>query len=215
MSDIVVNGVRNIVTLGDPFYGSGNFWDSNNVNPNDGAPPVSPEDNYPKARNTGCVSTEFEKTNLETSRVNNAALDASNQIKEKTGKEANWEWGAIIYELNGLVQYTSPPFTSEKRDRIDWQFDLVPDGAIVVGTIHSQPYDGVEDQRAPSRSDWEVFDRIMKPDFAESYDSKFQIDGNMLQYIVTNQDKLTRVYDRKDKPRGDDPTRIQCYLEAK
>ena len=42
MGEIVVSGVRNIVTLGDPFYGSGNFWDSNNVNPNEGGeePPI-------------------------------------------------------------------------------------------------------------------------------------------------------------------------------
>jgi hypothetical protein len=215
MGEIVVNGVRNIVTLGDPFYGSGNFWDSNNINPNDGVElSASPEDNYPKAREVKCVSTKFEITNTEASRVNNAALDVSNQIKDKKGKEANWEWGAIIYELNGVVEHT-PPFTSELPDRISWQFGLAPNGAIVIGTLHSQPYEGVEDQRIPSPGDWDVFDRIMKPDFVDSFGNKFQIDRNMLQYIVTNQDNLTRVYDRKDKPLAKDVTKLQCYLEAK
>lgn len=150
------------------------------------------------------------RVSVETRRANNAALAASNLIKAKTGREASWEWGAFIYELDGHV-YHSPLFTSGSHDFIrfgDYMDNpqYLPEGAHVLGLLHSHPDDPfVTGDGRPSDDDWNrVYARLSgESHYGRTYDK------NMLLYIYTDETKRTYVYDNTDKR----DTRLSCSLE--
>jgi hypothetical protein len=153
---------------------------------------AGPEDDYPDAPDTPCVETSF-ANGVSVDRVNNAAMSAA-QAFNATGQQANWEYGAFIYEYGGQVLYT-PPFTNQSYDHVDFSTAALPDGAHVLAIIHNHPYQaGDVDQRSPSSADWSIYNQLA----GQTVGSK-TFDANMLNYISTNQDGLTRPYDNTDK----------------
>lgn len=188
-------------------WGEGRFgdegWDTN-TNDSGGGGSWSPEDDYPIAAETPCVETTFAGADYSVSRANNAALAAANAIK---GKSQAWEWGAFIYVLDGHIYYTEP-FTDQDPDRVQFKTSILPDGAHVLGIVHSHPDDSRVDDRTPSPADWDdVYDSLA----GKSANGK-TIDSNLLMYIYTDEDGKTRVYDNTDDGfnQRDDVT---CALE--
>ncbi len=164
---------------------------------------ASPEAAYPDALDTPCVETTFVGSTVSVDRVNNAALAAANDMATRS---QNWEWGAFIYELNGVVQYT-PLFTDQRWRDVNFDTSTLPDGAHVLGIIHSHPNDPNVDDRTPSDSDWDVLYQA----FAGRTTSRYSIDSNLLMYIYTSEDGRTRPYDNTDRS-GSQRTRATCPL---
>lgn len=187
--EIVVNGQR----LPNNFYysppivtGGGGFGGGGGGN--------GPEDDYRDAPDTPCVETGFSGSSVSLDRVNNAAAAATDAINA-TGNAWKWEYGSFIYEYGGHVLFT-PPFTNQNGGQVTFNSAALPAGAHVLAIIHNQPegVGGLADQRLPSAYDWDVYDS-----FAGHSAGGKTFDANMLNYIATDQDNQTHVYDNTDK----------------
>jgi hypothetical protein len=156
-----------------PYYGGGGGY----------YPP--PPTTYPT-----CVETSPEGVSpadmLAAARAAAAEIEAAN--------DENWEYGAFIYTLNGVVHRT-PIHTDQSFDTINWSTNWLPDGARIVGMIHSHPNDGVMDQRMLSSQDWNAYNTLQNSTLPRG----ITMDANALHFLYSDQDSGLRAYDNTDK----------------
>jgi hypothetical protein len=162
----------------------------------------------PIANATPCVETNFTTSGVSIAGANNAALDASNKIAALD--DENYEYSSIVYSLNGVTWHTDP-YTDHLDDRVNWVGNLnqVPDGAVILGIVHSHPdISGITDT-IPSGAgseegiDWIQYKAIVNwnqtHDTAHDFPRGITVDPNMLLWLYSNEDHKTHVYDNTDK----------------
>jgi len=165
-----------------------------------------------QAKDTPCV--EAAPSNVALQDLNNQVLKASNDIH--AGNDEMWEYGVIFYLKDGRLQNTGI-FGGDSPREINWNlgFARVPDGAIIVATLHNHPDDPNVDDRIPSMdtmqnpggNDWPAYDNFLS--VADRNSRGITTDPNLLMYIFTNEDSKTRVYDKTDH----NTTHPSCTLQ--
>jgi len=146
---------------------------------------------------TPCVETSL-SNGISTTDANRAALAASNKIAELN--DEMYEYSSIIWWLNGEIGFTAPYQGSPSE--VNWLggLDGVPDGAVIIGILHNHPDEPGIDDRIPSPTslggqDWTAYDQLRNWGGTRG----ITVDQNLLQYVYTNEDGKTRVYDKTDK----------------
>lgn len=162
----------------------------------------SPDGPVEQAKDTPCV--EAAPSNVPLQDLNNQVLRASNDIHARN--DEMWEYGVIFYLKDGILQNTGV-FGGGSPGDINWNlgFARVPDGAIIVATLHNHPDDPNVDDRIPSMDtmqnpgghDWLAYNSFLLA--GDNNSRGITTDANMLMYIFTNQDNKTRVYDKTDR----------------
>jgi hypothetical protein len=164
------------------------------------------------AKETPCV--EAAPSNVPLQQLNNDALKLSNEIA--TRNDEMWEYGAIFYLKDGVLQNTGV-FGGGQPGDINWNlgFVLIANGAVIVAILHNHPDEpGVDDtipsldtMRNPGGHDWRVFDNFLS--VSDRNSQGISTDPNLLMYIYTNEDSKTRVYDKTDR----NTTQKSCSLQ--
>lgn len=112
---------------------------------------------------------------------------------------SDWEWGAFIYKGSDGQLYQSEPFTAGHHGDMIGASIRLPDGAHVVGYLHSHPEDDTMDERTLSTADREFITGLIG-----SSNTHFTADTKMLAYIVTKDGTSayhTYVYDKSNRNR--------------
>jgi hypothetical protein len=156
----------------------------------------------PATKETPCVTSSPEGYSL--AEINNVALYLTGQIRD--GRDGRWEYGAVIYAVNGVIGFTSV-VTQESPSHVDYPFDQVPDGAVILAVIHNHPEVPTVDDGYPSQADWNTYAGLVESN--TGLNRGITADPNMLMYVYTNEDWKTRVYDKDDRNIAD----VQCTLQ--
>jgi hypothetical protein len=176
-----------------------------------GADPAAPGVSPPIARDTPCVEASPSDVSLQ--ELNNKALAASMDIV-RLGKEDVYEYGVIIYLQDGVLHRTTV-FGDERPGQINWNLGipLLPNGVIIVATVHNHPDIGGINDGIPSYnnimtgtrgSDWDSYSSFL------SLNTRgITTDPKMIMYIYTNEDSKTRPYDNTDR----NTTQKSCSLQ--
>ena len=199
---LLAGGNGSEITVTGPGY-----WDPTLPNDPDpgylgGGGGSGPGDPEPEANPTPCVETSPAGVSLQA--MNNAALAASNAIAALD--DEHFEYGSIIWSLNGIVSWTTP-YTQNSDHDVNWLGGLseVPAGAVIVGIVHNHPdISNFVDDRIPSGNlnpgfDWPHYNQLVDQDHPPNFGRGITADPNALLYIYTNQDHKTHVYDNTDK----------------
>ena len=160
----------------------------------------------PEANPTPCVeTTPLTAPGATQQEINDAALAASKAIAAKN--DETYEYSSIIYSLNGQVGYTTP-FTQNNPDKVNLLGGIasVPNGAVIVGSVHNHPDDPGMTDTIPSGglnagSDWDAYSQMVNynRDHATDLPRGITVDPNLLMYIYSDEDHETHVYDNTDK----------------
>lgn len=120
------------------------------------------------------------------------------------GMDINLEHAALIYKMpDGTISYTNIS-TGTNTGTAPLDTRSIPNGATLVGWIHSHPSETGTDQRYPSDEttsydgigDWQSVDRLIA---AGAASSRFDVDPNMLTFIIDNASGKTFEYDINDR----------------
>lgn len=198
--EIIVTGTRPKTydpgTGGDPGTGTPGDGDG-------GGGESGGDSGEPSSDDPGCV--EAAPSGAPLSDINAAAKAAATAMQGKNDWNA-YEYSAIIYISNGLVGVTTP-YTDGLPDAVNWLGHLseVPDGATIVGIVHSHPDHTAARDTIPSGSgynsgdDWDMYDRMIG--FGDNgLPRGIKVDENMLLYITSDEDGgKVHAYDNTDK----------------
>jgi len=158
---------------------------------------------------TPCVETTFATPNASLADANREALEASDEIAAKNDWDA-YEYSSIVYVSNGVVGHTDVQ-TQHLADRVNWLGNLsqVPDGAVILGIVHSHPdlsgiTDTIPSGGSEGGNDWIMYRTIVNfnsdRDTAHDLPRGITVDPNMLLWIRSPEDpNKTYVYDNTDK----------------
>ena len=122
-------------------------------------------------------------------------------LQDSTG----WEWGALIYkDANGQL-YVTAPFTAQSFDSLNGARVRPPDGAHIVGYIHTHPIDLNEDRRTLSGEDRQFINQLL------GLTGRYTTDPNLMAYVTTRDGGSdehfdaysTYVYDKSDRNKTD------------
>jgi hypothetical protein len=165
------------------------------------------------AEETPCVEAAPSSVSLQD--LNNKALTESIAISNRN--DETFEYGVILYLKDGVLHSTGV-FGGQYTDRVDWNLGipLVPDGAIIVATLHNHPNENnvndtipsMDTMRNPGGTDWLAYDSFLT--IAQRNTRGITADPNMLMYIYTNEDMKTRVYDKTER----NTTQTSCSLQS-
>ncbi|NGM51797.1 hypothetical protein G5B46_19460 [Caulobacter sp. 602-2] len=191
LETITVTGTRD----GDGWDGWDGWWDGGydggdggyDGGGGDGGDP--PAEEYPP-----CVEASPE--GVAPGAILDAARNAASQIA--AGNDETYEYGALIYELNGVVGVGNI-YTQNNTGQVQIGAGGVPDGARIVGYIHNHPDVGGIDDRTPSDhagGDWDQYNGLIN---STSLPRGITADPNMLLFIYTNEDGKVRAYDKTDE----------------
>jgi hypothetical protein len=171
----------------------------------------------PEALPTPCVEASPGGVALQS--LNNMALAMTNKIASEHADYSTYEFGVILYTLNGELAST-PVFSSHSDSEINWNLgvDMLPNGAVIVGILHNHPDEpGIDDtipslntMQHPGGHDWQAFDSFLT--VSDRNSRGITTDPNMLMYIMAHEsgDPLkTYVYDKTDK----NTTHHSCSLQ--
>lgn len=118
---------------------------------------------------------------------------------EQRQEATDWEWGAFIYRgVDGLL-HVSAPFTAQLHDSMDGAIAHVPDGAHIVGYIHTHPVDDTMDERTLSGPDRTFIQNITSNGIPNG-----TVDPNLMAYVTTKDNDTsyhTYVYDKSNRTR--------------
>lgn len=93
----------------------------------------------------------------------------------------NWEWGAVIYVMNGQL-FSTTPVTQQDPNNVSISFNGVPTGAHVVAWIHSHTYSyGDPDQDLMSQDDVDARAAILGMS-----GGRFTVDSALMTYLIDN-----------------------------
>ena len=166
---------------------------------------------------TPCVETTFATPGVSLTDANRAALAASNVIAQQN--DETYEYSSIIFFYNGQVGFTEP-FTNRSPDHVDWLnaeiLSNIPDGAVIVGVVHSHPDARETNDTIPSNEgaqggytdDWMMYNQMVGMAVG-TLPRGITVDSNMLLYIYSDEDRKTHVYDKTDK----NESRTSCSLQ--
>ena len=133
-----------------------------------------------------------------------ADLDEINDLAKFMGTKlaglqdaTGWEWGAFIYRLNGQL-YQSDPFTARHHDDLIGASVNLPNGAHIVGYIHTHPIDADSDQRLLSSIDRQFISTLV------GMTDNITADSKLLAYVTT-----------KDKDQGTYSDEYSAYVYDK
>jgi proteasome lid subunit RPN8/RPN11 len=149
---------------------------------------------------TPCVETTL-NAGVSTHDANREALKAANKIM--TASFESYEYSAIIWAKNGVVGHTEP-YTQNLVDQVNFlgRISSVPDGAVIIGIVHSHPDGAATVDSYPSGAgsdegaDWDAYDQIVNH---TGLPRGITVDRNMLLWIANAEDSKVRVYDNTDK----------------
>ncbi|HEX8191624.1 MAG TPA: hypothetical protein VF552_01870 [Allosphingosinicella sp.] len=146
-------------------------------------------------KDTPCVSASPDGINL--SDLNRVALALSRDIAAQNDDE--WEYGAVIYALNGEIRATSV-VTQQNPDGVVYPFHQIPSGAVVLALVQNHPEEPTVKDSIPSSPDWRTYERLLAGELRVP--DGVSVDPKLLMYVYTNEDWKTRVYDKNDVDTG-------------
>lgn len=129
----------------------------------------------------------------------------------------NLEHASLIYRMaDGTISYTNIA-TGTLNETASLDTRSIPDGATLVGWIHSHPSDPGTDQRFASDAatsynnigDWGAVDTLIA---AGAASGRFDVDPNMLTYIIDNASGKTFEYDVNDRDQVTPGEERDCQL---
>jgi len=204
--------VGNRITSGDPPAGNpdGNQEDKFSPAPEGGG------SGYPDPKDTPCVESTFSTPDVSLTEANRAALAASASIAALN--DETYEYSSLVFTLNGYIGFTNP-YTDGHFDDVNLLGSLasVPDGAVIIGTVHNHPDDPLMNDTIPSGGgssgqDWSAYNQLVNfnnDSNPQNLPRGITVDQNALLYIYSNEDGKTHVYDNTDK----NETATSCSLQ--
>lgn len=201
---IYVTGTRQAITIESDGGGSSSHLEGSGMEPHPtiGGSGGGPIEYMEPAKETPCVTAAPAGFSL--AEINNVALALSETIAK--GNDDEWEYGAIIYAVDGRIGFTSV-VTQQNPDNVIYPLGEVPDNAVILAVVHNHPDVHTINDTYPSEPDWENYDRLVNP--PRPLPGGITADRNMLMYVYTNQDWKTRVYDKDDRS----TTQPSCSLQ--
>lgn len=115
----------------------------------------------------------------------------------------DWEWGAVIYMMNGQL-FSTPPVTQEDPNNVSIGFSGVPTGAHVVAWVHSHTFEyGDPSQDRMSQDDADARDGLLGLS-----GGRFTVDSALMTYVIDNgRDELHEFgVDDNNRERGQNVT---------
>ncbi|NGM51796.1 hypothetical protein G5B46_19455 [Caulobacter sp. 602-2] len=169
--------------------GGDGWWDGGDggVGPDGGGDGITEE--YPP-----CVEASPE--GVAPGAILDTARSAAAQIA--AGNDETFEYGALIWELNGTVGMGAI-YTQNDTGQVQIGSSGVPDGARIVGYVHNHPDVAGVDDRTPSNhvgGDWDQYNALVN---STTLPRGITADPNMLLFIYTNEDGSLRAYDKTDE----------------
>lgn len=116
----------------------------------------------------------------------NALRDEARRIAaDIAARNDDWEWGAIIYVLNGELHSTSI-VTQRLSDSIGFNYSsssYIPDGAHVVAWVHSHPYA----YNAPNQDYMSERDEGARQTMVDNANGRYTVDPALMSYLLDNE----------------------------
>ncbi|MBO9500911.1 hypothetical protein [Brevundimonas sp. A19_0] len=125
---------------------------------------------------------------------------------EIADRESSWEWGALIYILDGQI-YSTEIITQQHDDSVGFPYgssSFLPNGAHIVGWLHSHPYDrNGPDQGRMSGDDAGAYETM-----TANANDRYTVDTNLMTYVLDNETGKLTEFDEGDREgaRGVDAT---------
>lgn len=112
------------------------------------------------------------------------------------GLDRSWEWGALIYILDGELHSTTI-ITQQSSTEIGFPYgsnSYLPDGAHIVGWIHSHPdIPGQPPQMYMSGDDMGARQTML-----DHADGRYTVAENLMSYVVAMDDHRLYEFDQDD-----------------
>ncbi len=115
----------------------------------------------------------------------------------------DWEWGVLIYMTSDGWLHTTDPFSNRSSGGLEFPYrdgGYLPDGAMIVGWVHTHPYiRGEPPQFSMSDRDADAFETMTSR--AADNGNRFSVDQNLMTYVLDRSGNKLYEFDVND-PEG-------------
>jgi hypothetical protein len=129
--------------------------------------------------------------------INDIRDEARRIAADIADRNSAWEWGSIIYVLDGQIHSTNI-ITQQSSEGVGFPYSsssYLPDRAHIIGWVHSHPYDRTgPDQGRMSGDDADAYETMIA-----NADGRFKVDTNLMTYVLDNETGKLTEFDEDDR----------------